>query len=212
MPYLENGLSENDFLLNLNSKFIKMEEEYYHTKESVDEYIKLAAGYNGQELINELKIFLPVNSTLLELGSGPGSDWKILSQNYKVVGSDYSTEFTDRLKSKYPEGEFLELDATTLVTDKHFDGIYSNKVLQHLRDNQLVASIQRQAELLNTGGVVCHSFWKGEGSEIFKGMFVNYHTISDLTNLFSEAFDVMLLHEYKEFEDSDSILIIGKKK
>ena len=159
-----------------------------------------------------MKNFLPTNATLLELGSGPGSDWKILNQNYDVIGSDYSTEFTARLKAKYAEGEFLELDAITIVTDKHFDGIYSNKVLQHLRDDQLVASIQRQTELLNSKGVVCHSFWKGEGSEIFKGMFVNYHTLSHLTNLFSEVFDILVSQEYKEFEDNDSILIIGKKK
>ncbi len=185
---------------------------YYHTAESVDEYIKLAADVNGQELIDQLKNVLPAQAALLEIGSGPGSDWEILKQDFNVVGSDNSKEFTDRLKANYPDGEFLELDATTLATDKQFDGIYSNKVLQHLRDDQLATSIQRQAEILTDGGIVCHSVWKGEGSEIFKGMFVNYYTKEALQAFFATAFNVLVLEEYGEFEDNDSLLIIAKKK
>ncbi len=48
-----------------------MKYEYYKTKETVKEYIKLAEGVNGSKLIDKLKAYLPVNSTLLEIGSGP---------------------------------------------------------------------------------------------------------------------------------------------
>lgn len=185
---------------------------YYHTKESVEEYVRLSKGFSGKELIEKLRKVLAPNATILEIGSGSGTDWNILNETYSIAGSDNSTEFLDHLKAKNPLGEFLELDAVTLKTEKRFDGIYSNKVLHHLKDNELSNSIKRQSEILNFGGIVCHSFWKGEGSEVFKGLFVNYHSASNLKENFESYFEVLMIEEYKEFEDNDSLLLIGKKK
>ena len=189
----------------------RMPEEYYKTTESVQEYIQLAKGVDGRELIEKLKEVLADNSNILELGSGPGSDWKILSESYKVIGSDFSNHFLKHLKTTYPKGKFIELDAITLETDKNFDGIYSNKVLHHLKDSELVDSIKRQHEVLYSNGIICHSFWKGEGTEEFKGMFVNYHTKTTLEKVFKKYFEVLSIEEYKEFEDNDSLLLVGKK-
>lgn len=190
-----------------------MEEQtdYYKTRESVEEYIHLAKDVSGKALIEKLKLFLPGKSTLLEIGTGPGTDWKILKNSYQVIGSDNSRAFLDHLKSSNPEGLFLELDAVTLHTDHSFDGIYSNKVLHHLTDEELEASIQRQYEALNENGIICHSFWKGEGSEIFKGLFVNYHDEEALKRFFQSSFEILLLEEYAEFETEDSLLLIAKK-
>ncbi len=189
-----------------------MEEEYYKTKASVAEYIRLAKDVNGAELIDKLKAILPANSSVLELGSGPGSDWEILSRTYKVWGSDFSDHFLEHLRKVYPTGTFLTLDASTLETDLRFDGIYSNKVLHHLTDKDLQQSAARQADILNPKGIICHSFWKGEGSETFKGMFVNYHTESELRAIFGAHFEVISISPYAEFEANDSLLLIGRKK
>jgi SAM-dependent methyltransferase len=189
-----------------------MEENYYKTKESVLEYIKLAKDVNGGELIEKLKLFLPKKSTLLEIGSGPGSDWNILKNDYNVTGSDNSNEFLNHLIAKNPEGVFIEIDAVTLKVNTIFDGIYSNKVMHHLNNNELAQSIKKQSDILNPNGIICHSFWKGEGSEIFKGLFVNYHTKEDLKDFFDKHFEILLLETYNEFEDDDSLLLIGKKK
>jgi ubiquinone/menaquinone biosynthesis C-methylase UbiE len=189
-----------------------MKGDYYQTKESVTEYIKLAEGYHGGQLIKKFREFLSDNSHLLEIGSGPGTDWKMLTEYFKVVGSDYSVEFLKRLMANHPNEEFLELDAISLATDKVFDGIYSNKVLHHLKDEEITASIKRQHEILNAGGVICHSFWKGEGSEYFNGLFVNYHSAEDLVSLFKDYFEILVIEDYKEFDADDSILLIGKKK
>ncbi len=189
-----------------------MSTNYYKTKESVEEYIHLAKDVNGGELIKKLKKYLPSNSTLLEIGSGPGTDWNILNEDYQVTGSDNSKEFLSHLKSSNPKGQFIELDAITLNTHETFDGIYSNKVLHHLEDDELQSSIKRQFEILSTNGIICHSFWKGEGSEVFKGMFVNYHTEAELRELFEPNFDILLLESYAEFEEGDSLLLIAKKK
>lgn len=189
-----------------------MKGEYYKTKESVDEYINLAKDVNGKQLIEKLEQVLPPNSVLLEIGSGPGTDWKILNKTFHVIGSDNSTEFLNHLVSKNPNGEFLELDAITLLTDKKFDGIYSNKVMHHLTDNELADSIKRQYEILNPNGIICHSFWKGEGSEIFKGLFVNYHNEVNLKEFHKAYFEILSIENYKEFEDEDSLLLLGRKK
>ena len=186
--------------------------KYYHTKDSVEEYIRLATGFDGKQIISRLKEFLPSGSDLLEIGSGPGKDWQILKEFYKVIGSDFSQEFLKHLQATYPDGEFIELDAATLETDQTFDGIYSNKVLHHLEDEALEASVKRQSEVLNPGGIVCHTFWNGEDSEIYNDLFVNKHTDTGIRTLFEDRFDPLLIRFYKEFEKGDSILYIGKKK
>lgn len=189
-----------------------MEREYFKTKETVEEYIRLAKDVSGKQLIEKLKQILPPNSVLLEIGSGPGTDWKILNESYNVTGSDNSTEFLNHLINENPNGEFLDLNAITLKTDKKFDGIYSNKVLHHLTDSELIESVKRQYEILNSNGIICHSFWKGEGSEIFKSLFVNYHNELGLKEVFKNYFEILSIENYKEFEDGDSLLLIGKKK
>lgn len=195
----------------LGSRKEKMPTDYYNTKESVNEYIRLAKDVHGGELINKLKKFLPSKSKLLELGSGPGTDWNMLIEDYKVVGSDNSSEFLSHLNTKYPTGHFIELDAITLKTGEKFDGIYSNKVLHHLKDQELTDSILRQYEVLNPSGIICHSFWAGDGSEVFKGLFVNYHTKDSLQRAFEKYFEILLIESYAEFEDGDSLLLIGRK-
>lgn len=188
-----------------------MEKEYYKTKESVEEYITLAKDVDGKRLIEKLKLVLPMDAMVLEIGSGPGTDWKILKESYTVIGSDNSSEFLNHLRTENPNGEFLELDAITLLTSKKFDGIYSNKVLHHLQDDKLIDSIKRQHAILNPGGIICHSMWKGEGSEVFKGLFVNYHDEKNLKKIFKDYFEILSIESYAEFEDGDSLLLIGRK-
>ena len=186
--------------------------EYYKTKESVKEYIELAKDVNGLELIDLLKQYLPEHSELLEVGSGPGTDWRILNAFYKVTGSDNSLLFLDYLRKENKEGLFLHLDASSLDTLEKFAGIYSNKVLHHLTDDELKQSVKRQYEIVDSKGIICHSFWKGSGSEVFKGLFVNYHTKESLEEVFGKYFEILLMQDYAEFDPSDSILLIGRKK
>lgn len=189
-----------------------MKDEYYKTKESVDEYINLAKDISGIKLIQKLESYLESGSSILEIGSGPGTDWNILSRKYNVTGSDFSKEFLVRLRKNNPSGRFINIDAATLRTNDIFDGIYSNKVLHHLTNDELIKSINRQYEILNPKGIICHSFWKGKGTEIFKGMFVNYHTEESLRKYFDKQFEFLAIEEYEEFEKGDSILLIGRRK
>jgi hypothetical protein len=50
---------------------------FFDTEKGVEQYIKMAEGYDGAELIKILQKYLPQNSTVLELGIGPGKDMDI---------------------------------------------------------------------------------------------------------------------------------------
>jgi len=186
--------------------------KYYHTKESVEEYIRSARGHDGRQVIAKLREHLPEDSLVLEIGSGPGTDWKLLQKHYRVVGSDQSREFLKHLRTSIPEGEFLALDAASLDTGRLFHGIYSNKVLHHLEDQTLAYSVKRQYEILHPGGIVCHTFWYGQDSEIYNDLFINYHNEESICKLFGNYFDPLRIKFYKESETGDSFLYIGKKK
>jgi len=135
-----------------------MTNQYYLTKQSVNEYVKIVEGYNGHGLIEKLKVFLPKHSSILKLGSGPGVDLKILSENYHVTGS-------------YDSQIFL-------------DYIYSNKVLQHLTIDELLESINRESTIINNDRLICHSFWASDDCYDMKGVLHNYHTIEELQDCY----------------------------
>ncbi|MFN3196546.1 MAG: class I SAM-dependent methyltransferase [Chlorobiota bacterium] len=187
-----------------------MNDNYYNTREKVEEYIRQAEGYSGQEIIGSLDKYLSKESKILELGSGPGTDFGILSKKYNVVGSDLSIEFLNVLREKFPQMEFLQLDAVKINTSLKFDCIYSNKVLHHLSNSELEQSFASQEFALNPDGLICHSFWKGEGEEIFKGMLVNYQTKESLTRLLQDKFEILVLEDYAEFEENDSVFVIAR--
>lgn len=187
-------------------------EGYYFTPESVREYIDMSEGFDGREIIIKLNAVLPAGSSVLELGMGPGRDLNILNERYTVTGSDLSQIFIDLYKQNNKEADLLILDAVSLATDRTFDALYSNKVLQHLSDRELEHSVQRQAEIIVEKGIVCHTFWEGQGEEFVEDMRFNYQRETDLLRFFSAFFDILEITIYKEMRDKDSILIIAKKK
>ncbi|WP_371805413.1 trans-aconitate 2-methyltransferase [Candidatus Lokiarchaeum ossiferum] len=185
---------------------------FFHEKENVEKYIKMAEGYDGKELIKELTNFLPTESSILEIGIGPGVDFLILEQYFQVTGSDNSQVFVDRFKKRHPSANVLNLDAVSLKTEIKYQGLYSNKVLHHLSRDQLKQSILRQADILQTNGIICHSFWQGDKEENMDGLLFIYYTMEQLQALFQEHFQILKMEQYQEMEPNDSIYLIAKKK
>ncbi len=184
---------------------------YYETKESVDQYIAMAKDANEEVLAAFDKVLKP-GVQILELGSGSGADWARLNRTYHVIGSDNSEEFLRRLRKKYPKGTFLKLEAPSLITDIQPFALYANKVLHHLEDATLKQTITRMHQILQSRGVVCLSFWQGEGSEMYDDMLVNNHTEDELKTLFAQHFEILSLTPYQEFEPDDSLLLIAQKR
>ncbi|MCA9948696.1 MAG: class I SAM-dependent methyltransferase [Anaerolineales bacterium] len=185
--------------------------DFYADPKNVEDYIKMAEGYDGKELIPLLNPYLPEGASVLELGMGPGVDLDILSQRYQVTGSDRSPIFLERYRQKNENADLLLLDAITLETERRFDAIYSNKVLHHLTPEELKQSLEKQRQLLNVNGVLLHSFWYGDEEETMHGMHFTYYTEGSLRACVSNAFDVLALRRFTEMDPDDSFYIILRK-
>jgi SAM-dependent methyltransferase len=184
---------------------------YYFTKDSINEYISMSEGYDGRDIINKLIQILASGSTILELGMGPGRDMDLLKNNYKVTGSDISPYFLEYYRERNPEADLLLMDAVNIATDRTFNAVFSNKVLQHLSNKELEQTVARQAEILTDRGIVYHTFWEGEGEELIEDLRFNYQVESYLRNIFSDRFEIIEISIYKELRDNDSIMILGRK-
>jgi cyclopropane fatty-acyl-phospholipid synthase-like methyltransferase len=181
---------------------------YFDDREHAEEYISMAEGYDGRELIEVLQEHLPEGASLLELGMGPGTDLDLLSQTYRVTGSDSAQAFLDIYREKNEGADLLLLDAATLKTDRRFDGIYSNKVLIHLSEDELRQSFRRQEAVLNPGGILFHSFWYGDKEESYHGLRFRYYTEEMLLGIVEPRFEVVVMERYTEMEQDDSLYIV----
>lgn len=183
---------------------------YYNDKKNVEEYIRMAEGYDGRAFVDLLKGMLPKEAFVLELGMGPGKDLLLLSENFQVIGSDSSSVFIERFQKVHSDADLLQLDAVTLETERKFDCIYSNKVLMHLTREELTESFRRQAEMLNPGGILLHSFWHGDTEEEFNGLRFVYYTRETLTKTLDGMFEIIEFERYAEMEADDSFYVILK--
>jgi trans-aconitate methyltransferase len=184
---------------------------YYDDEKTALKYIRMAEGYDGRELIAHLSNHLQQGATVLELGMGPGKDLAMLGKNWEVTGSDHSVFFMELYRADHPDADLLQLEASTLDTKRRWDCIYSNKVLHHLDDSRLQRSMDRQLDLLNEGGLICHSFWKGDETQEHFGMHAQDRTADELRELMRGRFDIVHLDEYAEMEPGDSLLLIARK-
>jgi trans-aconitate methyltransferase len=181
---------------------------YFDDRKNVDDYVRLAEGYDGRELIDVLAEHLPTGSTVLELGMGPGVDLELLAERYAATGSDSSAAFVDRYREQHPKADLLQLDAAALETDRRFDAIYSNKVLIHLEESDLRLSFRRQRELLNDGGLALHSFWLGDGVDEHEGLVTVYYTEEQILDIIGDAFHVVATARYAEMDEGDSFYLL----
>lgn len=186
--------------------------DYYDNEKNVEDYIKMAEGYDGKLLIDALTKYLPEGSSVLELGMGPGKDLELLSQHYQVTGSDKSAVFVERYQQENPSTDVIQIDALTIDVDRVFDGIYSNKVLYHLTRDELKTSLKRQAKILTDNGIALHSFWYGDAEETAHGLQFVYYTDASLRGVIGAEYEIIDIQPYAEMEDNDSLYIVLQKK
>lgn len=184
---------------------------FFDKSENIEEYLRMSEGYDGFFLVEKLKEYLTQESSVLELGMGPGKDLLLLSEYYHVTGSDLSPLFIDMFRKDHPQTDLCLLDAVSIKTDKTFDAIYSNKVLHHLSREELALSFLRQLDVLNPGGMVLHSFWLGDREEFYDDLRFVYYRPEDLRTLIPGEFSILHQELYKEFEKDDSFFLIIQK-
>ena len=182
---------------------------FYDDEKTALQYIEMAQGFDGQELVEVLTRHLPAGAIVLELGMGPGIDLNLLKTHYESTGSDFSQFFLDRYRKTYPDSDLIQLDAVELDTDRMFDCIYSNKVLHHLTDEQLTKSFRRQKQILSDEGLIMHSFWRGTGCDEHYGLKFVYQTEDTIRSIVGEFFNVLDIVVYKEMEGDDSLYVVA---
>ena len=184
---------------------------FYDEPDNIAEYIKMAEGYDGRELIGILERHLPAGSTVLELGMGPGTDLDLLGRIYAATGSDISSVFINLYREIHPDADLEILNAADFSINRSFDCIYSNKVLYHLSKADLRHSFTLQREHLNEAGLLMHSFWRGDSEETEQGLRFVYYTIDSLTEMIGPGFTVVETNRYAEMEDDDSLYVVLRK-
>jgi len=185
--------------------------EYWNNKRNVEEYIKISDGYDGRDLIEILKNYLPEGSSILELGMGSGKDLDILNKTFRTTGTDISTVFVEKYKKKHQDADVFVLDAITLKTERKFDCIYSNKALQHLTKTEFKQSLKKQKELLNPNGLLFHSLWQGDKEETYGNLLSVFYTKEILTRIVRNDYKIIEINYYLEMEEDDSLYMILKK-
>lgn len=185
---------------------------YFHDLDNASEYARECEHCDATEQVALLHDVLAVNASILELGSGPGNDLELLSRHYDVAGSDESPAFLSILKARHPGFTILKLDAEKIETTDSYDAIYSNKVLQHLSDAQLVKSFARQAELLHPEGYVLHLIWC-DLDDAPTDIFPVFETRDEgqIAELMGTNFRIVAAEAYSEFKPDDSLAILARK-
>ena len=184
--------------------------ELYNDPKKVDEYEKMCDEYDGTEIYEVLSKNLKDNSSLLELGCGPGNDITYLKEHYSVTGSDLSDEFLKRCKERFEDLPFIKPDAVSIDTNETYDCLFSNKVLHHLTFEELGKSLNRQQSIIKRNGIFAHTFWIGDKEFTMEGMLFLFHNRKKLLELISKYFTIVDTFDYKEFEEGDSIFIVAQ--
>ena len=183
---------------------------FYDDEETALQYIAMAEGYDGRELINVLRTHVANGARILEIGMGPGVDLNLLlNLHFDATGSDNSQFFLDRYRDSYPDADLIQLDAVELDTERRFDCIYSNKVLHHLTTEELTKSLSRQKEILAGEGLIMHSFWRGTGVDDHHGLRFVYQTEDSIRSIVGEFFSVIDIVAYNEMENNDSLYVVA---
>lgn len=185
--------------------------DFFDDEANVKQYIDMCEDYDPSFIAAEMMDVLVKGKSVLELGSGPGKDLRILKDIYEMTGSDRSPVFVELLKKEFPELVIKTLDAVTIEVDETYDCIFSNKVLQHLSKEDMTASINKQLKCLNQDGMIIHTLWFGEGEESYNGLRFVYYNEEDVKSLLGKDFDITI-KRYTEMDTDDSLLVIGRRR
>jgi SAM-dependent methyltransferase len=103
-------------------------------------------------------------ATVLELGSGPGTDAdRLEARGLRVLRSDATPAFAGRLRGLgHP---VLDLDVRRDPLPAGVDGVFANAVLLHLTRDELQDALVRIHDALLPGGVLACSVKEGDGEE-----------------------------------------------
>lgn len=98
-----------------------------------------------------VKKYLKTNDRIIEAGSGTGSIISYFAKNYSATGIDMNTDMLSLAKSRLDNTGYIEHDILKpLATDIRVDVAFSNGVLEHFSDLDVIKAIDNQLDYSKT--------------------------------------------------------------
>ncbi len=109
--------------------------------------------------------YVKENSTLLDLGCGPGNNAAILSgvEGIRIIGMDLSREMVRLAKANVPAGDFCVKDLKEFDFQEPCDIVVASFCIVHLTLEETATLIKRIARILKPSGYLYLSFMEGQG-------------------------------------------------
>ena len=197
--------------------------------DGVDKYQASASEMVNLAEINKLISFAPHKyKAVLDVGCAFGKETAVFnSKGWEAIGIDFSREFIKRAKKLHPTLKFKHMDMLELqFKPESFSAVWSNAVLHHLKDEDVIKALKEFHRVLKPEGVFGVSFKKGEGSEeIVESFssngkrFYKYQTEENIKQLLGledfKLLDMYVLNERKNFgpqyRDLDWLWVFARK-
>lgn len=162
-------------------------------KVTADAYKKVAAEYHAaqvgkyvaQEQLDEFISMVNPPAQVLDLGCGPGTDTKFLTEKYSVTGIEIVKKFADIATFENPNAEIINADIITYDLPKNkYKGIWSRDVLHHIPGDELTNVFKKLSDSLVDNGVL-YVIVREEEGEIYEKEHKKYSELERFYHLFS---------------------------
>lgn len=167
------------------SKWSHIYKQEINSFNSIDDFVRYKLNYK-KKLIRFIEKYTPKGGKILEAGCGSGITCCFLSkEGYQVTGIDTDKDMLKLAKSiSYRlnvSPKFVKMDLTNLKSSqKYFDVTFSNGVLEHFSDLEIVQLINQQLRISKIVIISVPSNYFSEKDKIYGNeRFLNYsHWIS----------------------------------
>lgn len=202
------------------------------TKLVKDTYNKIAERYTDKYFsddtdfpyLDKFLSFLPKNSKILDIGSGPGNFSEyIYSKDFVVEGIDLSDEMIKIARKKVPQVKFQLMDMRDIkYLDNYFNGLICLYSLIHISSNDIPSTLNGFNRILKSDGYIFLITQAGEPDRVVKealsegdDMFINFFTRKRLKDFLENAgFEVISQKEKQKVSAFSNRVIytIAEKK
>jgi SAM-dependent methyltransferase len=175
-----------------------------------DKFIAKTGGVQNIIELDMLLQLLPAHGPILDAGCAHGKDTAVFKERgYDVLGVDLSEGLLRKAHEMHPDLSFKRMDVRKLdLPDAAYAAVWSNAVLLHLTDEDVIRALREFYRVLVPRGVIAISFKEGEGSgevlETFSAdvaRFYNFQTLASAELLVRAAgFELVESHVLNERE------------
>lgn len=171
---------EAGFLLQPRSKTV---ESYNQNASSY--HAEHAGQLASQKQIDEFMSLVNPPAKILDIGTGPGYDAKVLSDKYNVTGIEPSSRFAQIAQFECPNARIINADIIDFeLGEEVYKGIWTRDALHHIPAKELDNVFSKIAKALVEEGILYLIVREGEG-EIMEAEKKDYGKVERFYHLFT---------------------------